>query len=78
MWSAAKLSWPLNPKCTNHGHTTANMHVVRRAAAAILKERSEGLLVVLDSLDYSTNFRGARLQPPSLPVSGRLVDRTHL
>ena len=47
------------------------------AADAILKVRPEGLLIVVDSLAYSTDFSRVSASPLKLPVPGRLVYSAH-
>ena len=48
-----------------------------RAATVILKARPSGLLIVVDSLGYSTDFTGVSSDPISLPVAHRLVYSAH-
>ena len=48
-----------------------------RAASAVLAARPSGLLIVVDSLAYSTDFRGVASLPLALPVGGRLVYSAH-
>lgn len=48
-----------------------------RAASAVLAARPTGLLIVVDSLAYSTDFRRVSASPLDLPVGARLVYSAH-
>ena len=67
----------LEPKWGGNDIRTDWKAAALRASSAILKARPEGLLIVLDNIAYSTDFRDLYKNPIVLPVSNRLVYSAH-
>jgi len=67
----------LSPTWGNGDPSTDWRLAALKAAKAILVVRPEGCLIVVDGLDYSTNFLNVADHPIQLPVADRLVYSAH-
>ena len=67
----------LDPKWGGNDIRTDWKAAVLRASSAILAVRPAGLLIVVDNVQYSTDFRDVYNDPINLSVSNRLVYSAH-